>query len=916
MKMKKRLSLRLISLLLCALFVATGVFTSCTDKEADPAGGEAEMGQENVEDIQNDETGDEKADEEKEENEEIPENTGVVYVNAASGKDTNHGLSAEKPFATIEAAFALLNETDTEEKKVVVSGALELDVLPKNEKSIKIVGDGSEGTQIVCSANGITLSGPVEFDDINLRITTANKFINTEGNALVLGAGVTHDSDENVSDALSFHVGTCGKHGGHESFTFATDVHTVFVGSYYNDDFKNTAGADIVMDGGSCYRIVFGADGWTGSHMGVIFTDDVNFTYNGGELNLIARHTDKKAPSFKGALQLVANNGMVFPEIPKMYAQEGVFILSCEAVEGCYLEPVDTGVFKVHGTKTAVAKSDEGEYVSAGGYLVAAPGTYSVTFVDEVYYNTDGETVEFTGDFAISPKYLYHKNIEGKVFLGWTYADGSSLDGAEEFSAGDKLSAVYADYKPEDFVMLDPVASHDNGKFGIRFETVSADTMKDFGIIESGIVVVDKEKLSDATLTYNLSYAKKYPGASSVLYDDINGENAEKQYLAKGYVVYNDLFGEQKVIYTDEFLAVFQTLAQSRAVSDDTPADEKAVFVDYIEKAKEARKQSYLTDEKIDVVGTSADPKTWIYQLKTSGLMIREVEIDTGSEKEPVEIVQVSDLHFNYLNERDFEEANPSILATYAGRKWLANASSVPNAVRSLEYASTADQIVVTGDVLDYMSWGAFELMWEHIFTPYPEAIVTLGNHEATRRCQDKPATPDPTTLESRMEILQENWAHDIYYYSKVLDERVMLIQMDDGAASKFWDVQIEPLKKDLELAREKGYTVLLFFHIPLCTGNPEDTEVYAIRGNDGNVYDFYNNYIGKAGTDGASKQVYDIITSNGDIIKGIFTGHKHGDYYTEILAKTASGEDTVIPQYVLTGTPYDKGHALRITVK
>ena len=164
--------------------------------------------------------------------------------------------------------------------------------------------------------------------------------------------------------------------------------------------------------------------------------------------------------------------------------------------------------------------------------------------------------------------------------------------------------------------------------------------------------------------------------------------------------------------------------------------------------------------------------------------------------------------------------------------------------------------------------------------------------------------------------ILQENWAHDIYYYSKVLDERVMLIQMDDGAASKFWDVQIEPLKKDLELAREKGYTVLLFFHIPLCTGNPEDTEVYAIRGNDGNVYDFYNNYIGKAGTDGASKQVYDIITSNGDIIKGIFTGHKHGDYYTEILAKTASGEDTVIPQYVLTGTPYDKGHALRITVK
>ena len=55
---------------------------------------------------------------------------------------------------------------------------------------------------------------------------------------------------------------------------------------------------------------------------------------------------------------------------------------------------------------------------------------------------------------------------------------------------------------------------------------------------------------------------------------------------------------------------------------------------------------------------------------------------------------------------------------------------------------------------------------------------------------------------------------------------------------------------------------------------------------------------------------------NNGDIIKGTFCGHKHTWYYTEILAKTASGEATVIPQVVIAGTPYDGGHALKIIVK
>ena len=79
----------------------------------------------------------------------------------------------------------------------------------------------------------------------------------------------------------------------------------------------------------------------------------------------------------------------------------------------------------------------------------------------------------------------------------------------------------------------------------------------------------------------------------------------------------------------------------------------------------------------------------------------------------------------------------------------------------------------------------------------------------------------------------------------------------------------------------------------------------------------FYNgNGVVKASTNEDTGQVYRLITSYGDVIKGIFTGHMHSDYYTEVQATDAGGIETYIPQYVLTGNFYDKGHVLKITVQ
>jgi len=74
-------------------------------------------------------------------------------------------------------------------------------------------------------------------------------------------------------------------------------------------------------------------------------------------------------------------------------------------------------------------------------------------------------------------------------------------------------------------------------------------------------------------------------------------------------------------------------------------------------------------------------------------------------------------------------------------------------------------------------------------------------------------------------------------------------------------------------------------------------------------------NLVGKYSI-GADKQIYDLICNNGDIIYGTFCGHVHGDFYTEIHAKTAAGEEIMIPQYMIQGTVYDRGHFLKITVE
>ena len=138
---------------------------------------------------------------------------------------------------------------------------------------------------------------------------------------------------------------------------------------------------------------------------------------------------------------------------------------------------------------------------------------------------------------------------------------------------------------------------------------------------------------------------------------------------------------------------------------------------------------------------------------------------------------------------------------------------------------------------------------------------------------------------------------------------------------------QKEKLAKDLALAREMGYVVLLFAHEPIATQNPahqnitkEDAMLV------GDPTGFPKDYctgesrgsylVGSCCCDEITLNVYRLILSSADVIKGVFAGHHHSDFHLDILATKPDGTPVTIPQYVHNATAYHNGHFMRILVK
>ena len=229
-----------------------------------------------------------------------------------------------------------------------------------------------------------------------------------------------------------------------------------------------------------------------------------------------------------------------------------------------------------------------------------------------------------------------------------------------------------------------------------------------------------------------------------------------------------------------------------------------------------------------------------------------------------------------------------------------------------MQSLKNSDLVVITGDLYDYYSEGVVLKTHEYVFGKYNNVVACLGNHEFERQMQG--TVTDSKTLDERRFLVQASWKNDIEYASYIVKNKVMAILLDNSTGD-FLESQYEKFKADLETARNNGYVVLIFYHIPLDTGNPEYARVEPSYDKSGAIaYLYGTSLIGPSST-GINKKMYDLICNNGDVIKGCFSGHYHNDYYTEMLAKTPYGTSTIIPQYILTSGALDQGHILKIVV-
>lgn len=617
--------------------------------------------------------------------------------------------------------------------------------------------------------------------------------------------------------------------------------------------------------------------------------------------------------------------------------------------------------------------------VKATGHSVLAYNPDSLIFLPDYTllpdytWDADKKTLSFSGtmEFDLSTITDYHFYQEGKVFVGWKDADGNYLDSNKmrgaTFQEGEVLTADYVDCtktKGGDFaIRLEEIRTEDMGlRYIVELSNSISEKLKiqEYGTLVLPSIVLDNDvngwsipvfKMNDqdidllsgtgwSDLTYDGIYSyngKEYKTAvvkANNIYEqlsdriyytlcvtNITEEKYDRQYTVKGYAKYTDKNGIERVLYTDyastNSYLVSENMMENSSVTDDVKTKLNTV-INTVKTKYQAERNALDNGNKTVFAGSEEDLNTYVYEL-SNGIRVREAVFDSGKSGETVEIMQISDLHYNYANKYDAVNPSTTLLYTMKDRTWGKNGAHTITGRKLLEYARTSDETIITGDIMDYLSNGTIELMQREVWDKYPKTIIGIGNHEFSQKTSD--ANPEVLSPAERWNWIASAWEgkHDYNYSSKIVKEKVMMIQLNNGE-NTFYDSQIEPLKNDLKLAKEKGYVVLLFMHEPLVTGNSADSNVVRI-GTTGDK-ESYNFYEGKRYSNvypeinDATKQVYEIITNNADIIRGVFNGHIHTNFYTEIQAKTSTGETKTIPQYTLISSAFQSGYVMKITVK
>ena len=649
------------------------------------------------------------------------------------------------------------------------------------------------------------------------------------------------------------------------------------------------------------------------------------------------------------------------------------------------------GVYKVIGDKSAVAyQNNKAVAVSSQGYITIPKGSTDVKFVDKIdYMYIDGKITfyENVNDFDLAD--IEPDMVDGKVFIGWK-KDGVAAAKVADYVIGDVLTAEYVDVdttdETGDFYIVGAqirkgTADVEQGlRFVIEKKNSIADKLPE--IVEFGSLILPTDLTRGHDMKYGEAlyneYAKALPAGVNVTswtsgsWSSTQGPSAvpavnlfketddavwytvcvtgidetkyDRFYSVKGYIRFNDLNGIERVAYSEYYQTSLAKVAMAAVDAGET--DESITHV--VDYYNNGRKTAYMAenyDNRTDLKTAKGNAlQTWqetegsanlegitnkdFYQLK-NGITIREVEYDlsNGTDRKPVEIVQLGDTHLNYVNDKDWQEQSTCILATYKGRSWNRSGASAPIINKIMEYASFYDQTVVTGDIMDYFSWGCAEMVQKLIVDKDPSILFTVGNHEPAIHMQNvEHVCNTDDSLDAVHARLATFWPNDTKYDSKIITnedgiEMAMLVVVDNQAHYYQWEEIYTGLKNDIEIARAKNIPILMFQHCPISTRGGAETDYYSWFYNAGDISGFTDNKIdlGKreAGSTGRDldTRVYKLIVDNADVVRGLFCGDYHNYMYTEIKGTDDDGNVKMIPQYVSTANAYG-GCAVKITIK
>ena len=913
------------------------------------------------------------------------EDTTVIYLDAAAGNDSNNGASVATAVKTLAKAFEIANTKSEGTKKVVVIGEIEVSgKMPANSSRIILTGDGTGNSVFDLYNDCIYPAGDITFENLKFTHTTSGggKVFCTDDYHVIFGEGLTVDSDFLVRIGGYDHSKV-----GAVSATFLSGTFgTVEIGHFWMQNNRaNVPSANVVVDGANISKFYFTSNSWDAKHTGSNYTGPVKIHVKSGRVGAIETQTSSENgrlyAEFQDTVQIIIDDGITTNvDSDFAAAAKGAWVLNVAKEDGASVEFGETaGTFKVNGTKTALATAENGaQFASTNGVLSLAAGTYDIEFSDMIYYINNGEQITVYSDCTIDLSTVKHTEKEGKEFIGWSKnGEGCALVGAHK--AGDILTANYVDFKSYDAetktgdFFIKGAQMRTSGEQGLRFIVEKKNSFANAlpNVTEFGTIVLPTELTwgrdmfidqaqvaewtwdSETKLVFTPKSTNGYTPAKVVgekLYaktsdavqytlciTGITPEKYYRYYSVKAYIKYKDLNGVEHVLYSDYYQTNLYRVALAALEANETPTEVFEGIKEYVEVDRKAAymAENYDTRKLLSGYPTTADkdPNHAMYQM-ANGMKIREVVIDSGTGGDAVEIAHFADTHLNYINQKDMDLGDINTLSTYRGRSWLRNGSSVPNISNAMEYASFFDKAVITGDVMDYFSWGCAEIMQKMIVDQsYGKVLMAMGNHEPAERMQaDMSGLSDKYTLEQKYETLQELWTNDIYYHSEIVKndegtEKVMIVVIDNQRDRYWGDKQAEPFARDIAIAREKGIPMIMFQHDPICTRNPAEkkaTWFYEVGDGSGIPCDMSNSFAGKPGSDADTMKVYNLIVQNPDVIKGVFCGHWHNHMYTEILAQNAdgsfmtdaNGDYVVIPQHVVTANAYGKGNAIKITIK